>query len=56
MGVRNSCGKSVARETPQARREGSLTARGKRVPEVEIYILHCKKNYGQNDFYFLKQS
>ncbi|MBX9955740.1 hypothetical protein H7T43_12545 [Peribacillus simplex] len=36
--VRDSCGKSVARETPQARRGGSLTARGKRVPEVEIDV------------------
>nr|WP_309247999.1 hypothetical protein [Peribacillus frigoritolerans] len=34
--VRDSCGKSVAWETPQARRGGLPPARGKRVPEVEI--------------------
>ncbi|MFC9600066.1 hypothetical protein ACFTQL_19665, partial [Peribacillus butanolivorans] len=33
-------GKACPRETPQAqrRRGGSLTARGKRVPEVEINV------------------
>ena len=31
-------GKAWPRETPQARRGGSLTARGKRVPEVEITV------------------
>jgi hypothetical protein len=38
MGVRDSCGESVARETPQARRGGPRNAREKRVPEVEIKI------------------
>ncbi|PRS44177.1 hypothetical protein C6W19_00145 [Bacillus sp. RJGP41] len=38
--VRDSCGESVAGETPQAqrRRGGSRTARGKRVPGVEINV------------------
>ncbi|MDM5282820.1 UNVERIFIED_CONTAM: hypothetical protein FO527_23410 [Bacillus sp. ATCC 13368] len=38
--VRDSCGKSVSSETPQAhrRRGGSRTARGKRVPGVEINV------------------
>ncbi|MDF1996146.1 hypothetical protein [Peribacillus frigoritolerans] len=57
MGVRDSCGKSESRETPQARRGGSRTARGKRVPEVEIKILHrLKKTVDKKDFYLLKQS
>ncbi|MEC0276534.1 hypothetical protein P4706_26325 [Peribacillus castrilensis] len=38
--VRDSCGKSESGETPQAqiRRGGSRTARGKRVPGVEINV------------------
>ncbi|MBR8644995.1 hypothetical protein KEH51_14015 [[Brevibacterium] frigoritolerans] len=38
--VRDSCGNTRPRETPQAqvRRGGSRTARGKRVPGVEITI------------------
>ncbi|MES1042776.1 hypothetical protein FOA20_25860 [Peribacillus simplex] len=38
--VRDSCGNTRQRETPQAqvRRGGSRTARGKRVPGVEINI------------------
>ncbi|MES1042775.1 hypothetical protein FOA20_25855, partial [Peribacillus simplex] len=46
--VRDSCGNTRQRETPQAqvRRGGSRTARGKRVPGVEInikLILHSLK-------------
>ncbi|MGJ3195460.1 hypothetical protein ABEI85_12925 [Peribacillus castrilensis] len=39
--VRDSCGKSASRETPQVRRRrgGSPTDRGKRVPGVEIQRL-----------------
>ncbi|MGG0409502.1 hypothetical protein [Peribacillus simplex] len=39
--VRDSCGKSVSGENPHAkrRRGGSRTARGKRVPGVEIKVI-----------------
>ncbi|MBR8645629.1 hypothetical protein KEH51_21300 [[Brevibacterium] frigoritolerans] len=38
-GVRDSCGKSVSRGDPAGTsRGGSLTARGKRVPGVEINV------------------
>ncbi|WP_343929291.1 hypothetical protein [Peribacillus frigoritolerans] len=36
--VRDSCGKNVSRETPQAQRRRGRTARGKRVPEEEIDV------------------
>ncbi|MBR8643756.1 hypothetical protein KEH51_00125 [[Brevibacterium] frigoritolerans] len=53
--VRDSCGKSESRETPQAqvRRGGSRTARGKRVPEVEINVQICasKKTVVKLDFH-----
>ncbi|MBR8643762.1 hypothetical protein KEH51_00180 [[Brevibacterium] frigoritolerans] len=41
--VRDSCGNSESKETPQAqvRRGGSWSARGKRVPEVEINVQIC---------------
>ncbi|MEC0272498.1 hypothetical protein [Peribacillus frigoritolerans] len=42
--VRDSCGKSVAKGDPAGeRRGGSRTARGKRVPGVEI-ITHTHRN------------
>ncbi|WHX66079.1 hypothetical protein QNH26_20805 [Peribacillus frigoritolerans] len=43
--VRDSCGNTSPRETPQAqkRRGGSRTARGKRVPAVEINVTISQK-------------
>ncbi|WP_336863522.1 hypothetical protein [Peribacillus frigoritolerans] len=51
--VRDSCGKSVAWETPQARRGGSPPARGKRVPGVEINvpILQTQNKMLANKYY-----
>ncbi|MDM5307829.1 hypothetical protein QUF77_20115 [Peribacillus frigoritolerans] len=55
--VRDSCGNSVAWETPQARRGGSRTARGKRVPEVEINIpiLQTQKMLANNYYLVCRQ-
>ncbi len=54
--MRDSCGNSESKgETPQAqvRRGGSRTARGKRVPEVEINVKICKtkKTVDKLDFH-----
>ncbi|MEP9408448.1 hypothetical protein ABKP09_19215 [Peribacillus frigoritolerans] len=54
-GVRDSCGNSSPRETPQAqvRRGGSRAARGKRVPYVPINVQICisKKTVDKFDFH-----
>ncbi|TKH02573.1 hypothetical protein FC682_21735 [Peribacillus simplex] len=50
--ARDFCGKSVARGDPQAqkRRGGSRTARGKRVPGVEIIFVVYFASYPVTDF------
>ncbi|MEC0273535.1 MULTISPECIES: hypothetical protein [Peribacillus] len=53
--VRDSCGKTCPRESPQAQgaEEASRTARGKRVPgvEINISILTLKNTVGKiNDY------
>ncbi|MGE8019883.1 hypothetical protein ACQKOM_13355 [Peribacillus frigoritolerans] len=53
--VRDSCGKSVSKGDPAgASRGGSPTARGKRVPGVEInvsIVLTLKKTVGKINYY-----
>ncbi|RRN73809.1 hypothetical protein EI200_03720 [Peribacillus simplex] len=44
--VRDSCGKARPGETPQAQRRRGRTARGKRVPGVEINVQICLQYKG----------